>query len=684
MNAPRHFTLYFYAAVLELLARLARECGDAVFERWPFLAGYNNQLVAQGLAGRPAADAPLLWKQTIEAWEHGVAGHLPLRALRDRLALEHEGLVLLMLAAVVDEDPRFAAVFEHLQGDGRVRPASSLLRCWYDDAETAVDGRAAVRRLLAGGLLTTAGATTLDAPLQVPAVIADAMRGHTPDEPIAGLRFRSIDRLLSLDVFIAPGDLRLRVSRLAALLQAGDAPAVVIRGPDGSGRRTLAGAIARAMGRAALFVDTSGAAARRDDDWRLVKALAAMTTALPIVSLDAAPGEAVPLPGGVDLSPMVFTLGRHGAIGGGLAANAVTVTLDMPDRAAREAHWRSALGDACAPVDLPVMAAHRMTGGHIRRAAHLARAAAAMDGRARVTPLDVRTARREVGRQALETLATRLDPLADWTRLAASPATVRELAALVARCRWREQLGEAAGPLAGHATAGVRALFTGPSGTGKTMAARLLAAELGKEIFRLDLAGLVSKFIGETEKAIDRVLSRGEELDAVLLLDEGDALLTPRTSVTTSNDRYANLETNFLLQRLESFDGILFITTNAGDRIDRAFERRMDVIVDFSAPGPAERLAIWEAHLPPGHGVHGDTVRELALRCALTGAQIRNAVVHATLVALDRGSGVVAGDLEAAVQREYAKSGSACPMRPGGTMHIGGVRLQPDLADTRA
>jgi len=666
MSASKHFALYIYAAVLELLARLTRECGEAAFERWPFLAGYNNELVAHGLAGRATADAPASWRGTIETWERGVAEQLPLRALRERLALGHEGLVLLMIAAIVDEDPRFVSVFEHLQGDGRVRPAASLLRCWYDGREAADEGRAAVRRLLASGLLAPTGSAGLDAPVHVPTAIADSMRGHTPVEPIAGLRYVPIDRLVSLERFIASGDLRVRASRLAALLRTGDVPAVVIRGPDGSGRRTLAGAIAREMRRAALHVDASDATGRRDDGcWRLLGTLSALTAALPIVSFDVSPGEAATLPAAAGLSPIVFILGRHGGISGALASSAVTVTLEMPGESERAEHWRSALGDSCCAGDLDAIVGRRMTGGHIRRGARLARASAAMDGRATVTPGDVQMATRDVGRQALETLATRLDPLCDWARLATSPATRRELAALVARCRWRERLGAAAGPLAGGANSGVRALFTGPSGTGKTMAARLMAAELGKDIFRLDLASLVSKFIGETEKAIDRVLSRGEELDVVLLLDEGDALLTSRTSVTTSNDRYANLETNFLLQRLESFEGILLVTTNAADRIDRAFERRMDAVVEFSAPGPAERLAIWDVHLPPAHGVPGDLVREMAVRCALSGAQIRNAVVHATLVALDRGSRVLAADVEAAVQREYAKAGAACPLRPG-------------------
>ena len=133
----------------------------------------------------------------------------------------------------------------------------------------------------------------------------------------------------------------------------------------------------------------------------------------------------------------------------------------------------------------------------------------------------------------------------------------------------------------------MRALLTGPSGTGKTLACRLLAAELDKDLYRVDLAAVVDKYVGETEKNLDRILSTAEELDVVLLIDEGDSLLGNRTEVRTANDRFANLETNYLLQRLESYQGIVVVTTNAPDRIDPAFQRRMDVVLQLVEPGPS-------------------------------------------------------------------------------------------------
>jgi len=242
--------------------------------------------------------------------------------------------------------------------------------------------------------------------------------------------------------------------------------------------------------------------------------------------------------------------------------------------------------------------------------------------------------------------------------------TAHELAGLESRCRHRERLGGAVGAaLAGCVNPGVRALFTGPSGAGKTLAARLLAAALNMDLYRIDLSAVVSKYIGETEKSLNQLFARAEELDVILLLDEGDALLTQRTSVQTSNDRYANLETNFLLQRLESFEGILIVTTNAGDRIDSAFERRMDVVVSFHAPDAGERWTIWQLHLPAEHRVAESLLQEVAARCPLSGGQIRNAVLHASLLALDDGQAVTSAHLHTAVAREYRKLGAMCPLR---------------------
>ena len=311
----------------------------------------------------------------------------------------------------------------------------------------------------------------------------------------------------------------------------------------------------------------------------------------------------------------------------------------------------------------------------IRQAANLSTACATLRSQSQrpteITAPDIQQAIRLLNRQVLETLAHRLDSEGSLAQLAANEETRQELESLLSRIRYRERLSENVGPsLRGQINPGVRALLSGPSGTGKTLAARLLAAELSLDIYRIDLSTVVNKYIGETEKNLNRLFSHAEELDVVLLLDEGDSLLTQRTAVGNANDRYANLETNYLLQRIESFQGILIITTNAGDRIDQAFQRRMDVVIEFPMPDPAERWEIWTSHLPDNHQVSSAFLTEVVARCALSGAQIRNVVLHASLLALQETS--AAGSqpasisdlwLNQALQREYRKAGAICPIK---------------------
>jgi SpoVK/Ycf46/Vps4 family AAA+-type ATPase len=189
------------------------------------------------------------------------------------------------------------------------------------------------------------------------------------------------------------------------------------------------------------------------------------------------------------------------------------------------------------------------------------------------------------------------------------------------------------------------------------------------EVHRADLAAVVDKYVGETEKNLHRLLTTAEELDVVLLVDEGDSLLGRRTDVRSANDRFANLETNYLLQRLEGYQGIVVVTTNAAEHVDPAFQRRMDVVVPFQPPSARERADIWRLHLPDGHDVPDGVLTELAARCTMTGGQIRNAVLHAALLALGDGRRIDASHVERAVASEFQKAGASSPYDPSGRQH---------------
>jgi hypothetical protein len=330
--------------------------------------------------------------------------------------------------------------------------------------------------------------------------------------------------------------------------------------------------------------------------------------------------------------------------------------------------WKRALNGQ-APAELAGIAADLcLPGRYIGQCARLAIDYAAIDRSACVSFANVRQAARAMNRQVLDTLAARIDGPASWSHLVVREATLRELEVLEGRCRHRERLASTfAATIPGGLNRGVRALFEGPSGTGKTLAARVLANGLALDLYRVDLAAVVNKYIGETEKNLSRVLSRAEDLNVILLLDEGDALMTRRTDVKSSNDRYANLETNYLLQRLESYTGIVIVTTNAGQSIDPAFRRRMDSVVKFHLPDAAERWRLWQAHLPLGHDVGAPAIEEVAVRYQFTGGQIRNMSIRAAQLAMGKSVlALRAEDLKEAIQAEHRKSG-ACFIEGAGT-----------------
>lgn len=631
-DAAEHFRLSFYGALL-LLQEIAPD--------WALPPSYEQELAAARLNGDSARAMRLDWDARLARWEDAGRAWLPLAGLRTAIGVDALGTALLMLCGLPDEDARLG------------RPTLGLLTACWDDAGERVRARRALARLAECGLVDAAGP---DGVLHADPQVWGVLRG----EPAPG--HVAVHDLPALDTLILPASAESRAAAAAAWLRDGRGGHLVLRGAEGSGRRTLARAVARAAGLGVLEVEGTAAAS--------AGALAVLLGAIPVVSPAEDPSELVLAPRLAAWSgAVVLRVPAGRAVAG--SAGAFTLDLGVPDAACRARHWGEALEGlslAHEPTALEALAlAHRMTGGTIRRVAPGAALEAAAAGRGQITPADVTRAARAVRAEVPSSLATRLEVAGSWDDVVVSAATREELRTLERRCRRRERLPAMLPPtLASGVGPGVRALFTGPSGTGKTLSARLLAAVLGKDLYRLDLAGVVNKYLGETEKNLDRVLEHAEAIDAVLLIDEGDALLARRTDIQSANDRYANLETNYLLQRLESFEGIVVITTNAEQHLDAAFERRLDVVVEFPAPGPAERQALWQAHLPPDHRTPDALLSEAAARCAMTGGQVRNAVLHASLLAIDDDEPVGARQVVAAVRREYAKLGAVCPLRGHG------------------
>jgi hypothetical protein len=206
---------------------------------------------------------------------------------------------------------------------------------------------------------------------------------------------------------------------------------------------------------------------------------------------------------------------------------------------------------------------------------------------------------------------------------------------------------------------GYRALFYGPSGTGKTLTAALIGKRVNKPVYRIDLSQLVSKYVGETEKNLEKIFNAAENRDWILFFDEADALFGKRTGIDSSNDRFANLETAYLLQRIEVCDNIVLLATNLKTNIDEAFTRRFQSIVHFPVPTEAERYRLWWGALPQQMALdEAIDLKEIAQKFDLTGGSIVNVVRYATLMAVSSGTDRIQyGDLMDGIRREYMKLG---------------------------
>ncbi|MER8234215.1 AAA family ATPase [Streptomyces sp. NPDC094049] len=375
---------------------------------------------------------------------------------------------------------------------------------------------------------------------------------------------------------------------------------------------------------------------------------------------------------------------RPGPLVRALAASGTTVVLagaDAPDpRWAPEAElialdgapstsgtgdlWRQELGDETVDFDLgEATAPFRLSGEQVRRAARAARALAAFEGTA-LTLAQVQRSARLVSAPLLDSRARRVRPAVGFADLVLPPEPMGMLRELTGRARHRDRvLGDWRLRTGGGRGRGVVALFAGDSGTGKTLGAEVVAGELGLDLYMVDLSAVVDKYVGETEKNLERIFAEVDRTDCVLLFDEADAVFGKRSEVKSSHDRYANLESAYLLQRLEAFDGIAVLTTNLRANIDEAFTRRLDLVVDFPFPDPGQRVELWRTCLA-GAPCGADVEEEIA-RCAvefeLAGGAIRSAAVTAGYLAASRGSSVTGEDIRAGARREYLKAGRLVP-----------------------
>ncbi|MFF1444460.1 ATP-binding protein [Streptomyces sp. NPDC058295] len=344
------------------------------------------------------------------------------------------------------------------------------------------------------------------------------------------------------------------------------------------------------------------------------------------------------------------------------------LVLEAPRRrAGGTAAWAAAL-DSAGPLDTApgfdlaaTVAPYRLGGERVARAARAASVLAAFEG-GPLTADHVRLAARQQSASGLERHARRIRPDVGWQDLVLPERPLTQLRELALRARHRDRvLGDWRLSAGGGRGRGVLGLFAGESGTGKTLSAEVVAAELGLDLYVVQLSSIVDKYVGETEKNLERIFSEADRTDAVLLFDEADAVFGKRSEVKDAHDKYANMESAYLLQRLESFDGIALLTTNLRANIDEAFTRRLDLVVDFPFPDAGQRLALWRhglTHVPCAPDVDPG---QLAKDFELAGGSIRSAVVTAAYLAAGRDEQVGDDDLLEGARREYRKAGRLVP-----------------------
>jgi len=351
------------------------------------------------------------------------------------------------------------------------------------------------------------------------------------------------------------------------------------------------------------------------------------------------------------------------------AREPLVLRIGEPGPEMRARQWRALLspGDSVDEPSLSTLAARfRFPVASMARSIRRAKAdlALASDGHPGTLAASLERACREIGSESMGSLAQKLPLPYQRSDLVAPPHVERELDLALAWIRHQRRVLDEWGFARRVAFGrGLTALFAGEPGTGKTMAAQVLARELGVDAFRVDLSRVMSKYIGETEKNLGSLFDEATASGAMLFFDEADALFGKRSKVTDAHDRYANVEIGYLLQRMEEHDGITVLATNRQRDLDEAFVRRFHIIVDFPMPLEADRLRIWRGMIPATVQTGALDFASLAREYETSGGEIKNAALAAAFLAAEEGGLLTMEHLRRAVRRELVKSGKVIDER---------------------
>jgi len=660
--------------------RLSGSAGDLrPFEREVLaLLGANGNFASELLADAERRLAELSRRVEARAAATIAAGRpLPLFELVRELQLSATAVQVLVAIAAPYVRGEVARLYGVLANDEH-RPvvdrylAQNLIA--GDDlrarAEVAAE-LAADAPLVRYGIVRQDDEAPLFAALSVDPMLIDRLYGRdTGAEGSGATTLRTARR--SLEELHVPAELKREIVLALAEPRSRDAPIrIVLRGRRGAGRHSLVAALAARIAHRVAEIDVNRlprAPKLLAEGLRLELTRALLRRAVPVVSgletVDAADAE------GQDIikhtvrahpGPIAIRAPIEGALP--IATGYVSFTLPTLTETERVEFWEAALARARLPIaSVEVLAQRfrigpgtieRVIGEVVVRRRHLGIAADDDAG-----AMIIEAARQHIAIR-LGNVASQVTRLARWEQVSLADDVLDSLKEFIARTRHRRTVYDRWGFDAKMTTSrGLSALFYGPPGTGKSMVAGLIARELGLDLYRVDLARVVSKWIGETEKNLAEIFDAAEDGQVVILFDEADSLFTKRTEVKSSVDRYANLEVNYLLQRLDSFEGICILTTNLEGSVDPAFKRRMSLRLQFPFPDEEMRARLWAAHIPSDTPTLRDfDYADLAHRFPLSGGYIRNSVLRAAFLAVQEARPLSQSHLLRAIQLEYRELG---------------------------
>jgi hypothetical protein len=553
------------------------------------------------------------------------------QAIEKAFSLEPEETDFLTLLLAVELEPGFERVIAYLHDDLSLRLATPYLSQRLSGRLAAPFDTSALKRWRLAAPCDPAGDGRLMTSWQADPVVAASLRLGAWFEPVLAdfTAHMTLEESLALPC--------LHPDALSTLRGLPDVRDGELAGAPGIGRQTLVAQFAAGKGRPLLSVDLgtlvdSGVPAS-EVIARTLRQAAIIGAIVHFRAADAA--RRVDWDQARRFSVSYIRGVRHPS------GDASTIELKPLPLAMRMKLWRALSDDA--PPDR--LLSQRLTPSEIAQAA-----------RRPASPIKAR-------RQGDHALWTSLPTPYEWDDLVLAPAVKAQLRALESQIRLRWSVYEDWGlTRLTHLGHGISALFGGPSGTGKTMAAQVVARALGLELLRVDLAGVVNKYIGETEKRLRELFDACEDSNTVLFFDEADALFGNRTQVREANDRFANIEIDYLLQRIERFDGVAILATNRRQDLDPAFVRRLRFVIEFLPPRVSERLELWQRALfrtaPGGEIIRGEIDwAYLAERLSMTGAEIKSTALNAAFLARTDGVTIGMQHVLAAAQRELAKQG---------------------------